>query len=96
MPKTLTLAEAQALRALATNVLVRQRALKAAKAELQALGFRASHLPHRELTLRAEACLAAHRAEFVGEALRVVAQWEREGRFGKCSRLRNFVQADGH
>jgi hypothetical protein len=65
---------------LATNTLARQRALKAAKHQLQAQGLRPSQFSHRELTLRAEACLAAHREELIAEAKQIVARWEREGR----------------
>jgi hypothetical protein len=83
---------AQALRSLATNTLARQAAMKAAKAQLQAQGFRPTHLPRRELTLRAEACLAANREAFVADAQRVVAQWEAEGFFGKRAKLLSDAQ----
>jgi hypothetical protein len=45
----------RATMSLATNVLARQAALRVAKRQLEAQGLRPSHIPHRELTLRAEA-----------------------------------------
>jgi hypothetical protein len=68
---------------LATNVLARQAALKAAKHQLQAQGFRVSQFSHRELTLRAEAYLAAYREELIADAQRIVERWQAEGVFGK-------------
>jgi hypothetical protein len=92
---TLTLAEAldraQALRAsmsLATMTLARQAAIKAAKAKLQAQGLRPTHFSHRELALRAEACLAAHRAELIAEAREIVERWQAAGVFGKRGGIR--------
>jgi hypothetical protein len=46
----------------------------------------------RELTLRAEACLAAHREELIAEAREIVARWQAEGFFGKRARLKTFEQ----
>jgi hypothetical protein len=68
---------------LATMTLARQAAMKAAKHRLQAQGLQPSQFSHRELTLRAEACLAAHREELVAEAKQIVARWQAEGFFGK-------------
>jgi hypothetical protein len=73
--------------ALATNVLARQAAIKAAKRQLQAQGFRVSQFSQRELTLRAEACLAAHREELIAEAKQIVERWRVEGFFGKRAKL---------
>jgi hypothetical protein len=92
---TLTLAEAldraQALRAsmsLATMTLARQAAMKAAKHQLSAQGLRPSQFSHRELTLRAEACLAAHREELIADAKQIVARWQAAGVFGKRGGIR--------
>jgi hypothetical protein len=70
-----------------------------AKRQLSALGLRVSQFSHRELTLRAEAYLAAHREELVAEAREIVARWQAAGVFGKRggihftrARLRNNDQ----
>jgi hypothetical protein len=68
---------------LATNVLAQQAALRAARRQLQAQGLRVSQFSRRELTLRAEACLAAHREELIAEAREIVERWQAEGVFGK-------------
>jgi hypothetical protein len=86
--------------ALATNVLARQAASKEAKRQLQAQGLRPSQFSLRELTLRAEAYLAAHREELVAEAREIVARWQAEGVFGKrggihFSRARLNTDAQG-
>jgi hypothetical protein len=73
---------------LATNTLARQAALREAKRQLQAQGLRVSQFSQRELTLRAEACLAAHREELIAEAREIVARWEVEGFFGKRGGIR--------
>jgi hypothetical protein len=89
---TLTLAEAldraQALRALATNTLAQQAALKVAKRQAQAQGLRPSHIPHRDLRLRADAYLAAHREELIADAREIVARWQAAGVFGKRGGIR--------
>ena len=90
----LSLAQAQ-LRAsmgMAVNVLARQAALKAAKAKLQAQGFRPSHFSHRDLVIRAEAYLADHREELVAEAKEIVERWRVEGFFGKRAKLLSDAQ----
>jgi hypothetical protein len=76
-------AQVRASMSLATMTLARQAAIKAAKQQLQAQGLRPSQLSHRELTRRAEACLAAHREDLIAEAKEIVARWEREGFFGR-------------
>jgi hypothetical protein len=76
-------AQVRASMSLATMTLARQAALKAAKAKLQAQGLRVSQFSRRELTLRAEACLAAHREEPIAEAREIVERWQAEGMFGK-------------
>jgi hypothetical protein len=68
---------------LATNTLALQRAMKAAKAKLQAQGFRPSHFSHRDLVIRAEAYLADHREELIAEAREIVERWEPEGFFNR-------------
>jgi hypothetical protein len=80
------------LRALATNVLARQAALKEAKRQLQAQGFRPSHFSHRDLVIRAEQYLAAHREELIAEAKVVVERWRLEGFFGKRAKLLSDAQ----
>jgi hypothetical protein len=72
--------------ALATNTLARQRAMKAAKAGLQALSLRPSQFSHRDLVIRAEQYLDQHREELIAEAKQIVARWQAEGLFWKaCS-----------
>jgi lysylphosphatidylglycerol synthetase-like protein (DUF2156 family) len=79
-------AQVRANMGMAVNVLARQAALKAAKAKLQAQGFRPSHFSHRDLVIRAEAYLAEHREELIAEAKAIVDRWQAEGFFGKRSR----------
>jgi hypothetical protein len=81
-------AQVRASMGMAVNVLARQAALKAAKRQLQAQGLRPSQFSHRELTLRAEACLAAHRAALIADAKQIVDRWQAEGFFGKRARLK--------
>jgi hypothetical protein len=76
------------LRAMATMTLARQAAMKAAKHQLSAQGLRPSQFSHRELTLRAEACLAAHREELIADAKQIVARWQAAGVFGKRGGIR--------
>jgi hypothetical protein len=90
--RTLHQAQLHASMSLATNVLARQAALKAAKAKLQAQGLRPSHFSHRDLALRADAYLAAHRAELIAEAKVVVERWQAEGFFGKRAKLLSDAQ----
>jgi hypothetical protein len=63
----------------AVMTLAKQRAIKAAKDELQALGLRPTHIPHRDIVLAANAYLAEHRAELVAEAKQIVDRWRAEG-----------------
>jgi len=76
-------AQVRASMGMAVNVLARQAALKAAERQLEAQGLRVSQFSHRELTLRAEACLAAHRDELIADAREIVARWQAAGVFGK-------------
>ena len=76
-------AQVRASMGMAVNVLARQAALKAAKAKLQAQGFRPSHFSHRDLVIRAEAYLAEHREELIADAKQIVERWRVEGVFGK-------------
>jgi hypothetical protein len=76
-------AQVRASMGMAVNVLARQAALKAAERQLEAQGLRVSQFSHRELTLRAEACLAAHREEPIADAREIVARWQTAGVFGK-------------
>jgi hypothetical protein len=80
---SLHLTQLRASMSLATNTLALQRAMKAAKAKLQAQGLRVSQFSHRDLVIRAEAYLAEHRAELIAEAREIVARWQAEGVFGK-------------
>jgi hypothetical protein len=77
---------------LATNTLARQRAMKAAKHQLQAQGLRPSHFAHRDLLIKADAYLAAHRAELIEEAREIVLRWQAEGFFGKRAKLLSDAQ----
>jgi hypothetical protein len=85
-------AQVRASMGMAVNVLALQRAIKAAKAKLQAQGFRPSHFPHRDLVVRAEQYLADHREELVAEAREIVERWRVEGFFGKRARLLSDAQ----
>jgi hypothetical protein len=76
-------AQLRASMSLATNTLALQRALNLTKRQLQAQGLRPSHFSHRELVIRAERYLAAHREELIADAQRIVARWRVEGVFGK-------------
>ena len=71
---------------MAVNVLALQRAMNLTKRQLQAQGLEPSHFSHRDLRVRAEAYLTAHREELIAEAKVVVDRWQREGRFGKRAR----------
>ena len=77
---------------LATNTLARQRAMKAAKHQLQAQGLRPTHFSHRDLLIRAEQYLAEHRAELIAEAKEIVERWRLQGFFGKRARLNTNAQ----
>ena len=77
---------------LATHTLARQRALKAAKAKLQAQGLRPSQFSHRDLVIRAEQYLADHREELIAEATPIVERWRVEGFFGKRAKLLSDAQ----
>jgi hypothetical protein len=85
-------AQLRASMGMAVNVLARQAAMKAAKRQLSAQGLRVSQFSQRELTLRAEACLAAHREELMAEAREIVARWRVEGFFGKRAKLLSDAQ----
>jgi hypothetical protein len=85
-------AQLRASMSLATNVLALQRAMGFAKRQLQAQGMRPSHFSHRDLRVRAEAYLAAHRAELIAEAKLVVERWRVEGFFGKRAKLLSDAQ----
>jgi hypothetical protein len=84
---TLHQAQRRASMSLATNTLARQAALKAAKHQLSAQGLRVSQFSHRDLVIRAEQYLAAHRAELMDEAREIVERWQGEGFFGKRAKL---------
>jgi len=85
-------AQLRASMSLATNTLALQRAMNLTKRQLQAQGLRPSHFPHRELRVRAEAYLAAHRAELIAEAKQIVERWQREGFFGKRAKFLSDAQ----
>jgi hypothetical protein len=86
------LAKLHASMSLATNPLARQRALKAAKHQLQAQGLRVSQFSHRDLLIRADAYLAEHREELIAEAREIVLRWQAEGFFGKRAKLLSDAQ----
>jgi hypothetical protein len=85
-------AKVHASMALATNTLTRQRAMKAAKAKLQAQVLRVSQFSHRDLVIRADAYLAEHREELFAEAEADVERWRLQGFLGKRARLRTNAQ----
>jgi hypothetical protein len=76
-------AQVRASMSLATHTLARQRAMKAAKHQLLAQGFRVSQFSHRDLVIRAEQYLATHREELIAEAREIVLRWQAAGVFGK-------------
>jgi hypothetical protein len=80
-------APVRASMSLATNTLALQRAMKTTKHQLSARGLRPSHFSHRDLVIRAEQYLAAHREELIAEAREIVERWQAEGFFGKRARL---------
>jgi hypothetical protein len=85
-------AQLRASMTLATNTLAHQAAMKAAKRQLQAQGFKVNRFPHRDIVSRAEVYLAQHREELITDAQRIVARWQAEGFFGKRARLLNDAQ----
>jgi hypothetical protein len=94
LPTNLKLAEAKVRASMgaAVMVLARQRALKAAKARLQAQGLRVSQFSHRDLVIRADQYLAEHREELIAEAREIVLRWQAEGFFGKRAKLLSDAQ----
>ena len=94
LPTKLKLAEAKVRASVgaAVMVLARQRAIKEAKAKLQAQGLRASQFSQRDLVTRADAYLAAHREELIAEAKEIVERWRVEAFFGKRARLLSPAQ----
>jgi hypothetical protein len=76
-------AQVRASMGMAVNVLARQAALKEAKHQLSARGFRPTQFSHRDLVIRAEAYLAEHREDLVAEAREIVDHWQAAGVFGK-------------
>jgi hypothetical protein len=76
-------AQVRASMGMAVNVLARQAALKEAKHQLSARGFRPTQFSHRDLVIRAEAYLAEHREELAAEAREIVERWQAAGVFGK-------------
>ena len=56
----------------ATITLALQAAMKITKHQLRAQGSKPMYMPHRELRVRAEAYLTAHREELIAEAKEVV------------------------
>lgn len=80
---TLQLTKLHASMTIATRTRALQVAMDHAKRRLQAQGLRVSQFSHRELVLRAEQYLAAHREELIADAKATVEQWAAEGVFGK-------------
>ena len=76
--------------ALAVNVRARQVALNATKDQLRRQGLRVSQFTQRDLRVRAEAYLEAHRAQLIEDAKADVERWRASGFFGK--RARDTVQ----
>jgi hypothetical protein len=70
----------------ATITIALQAAMKITKHQLRAQGLKPMYMPHRELRVRAEAYLTAHREELIAEASLVVERWRLEGFFGKRAR----------
>jgi hypothetical protein len=87
-------AKVRASMSLATNTLAHRRAILAAKHQLQAQGLRPSQFSHRDLVIRAEAYLAAHREELIAEAREIVARWQAEGFFGKRAKFLSDAQGE--
>lgn len=71
---------------IATITRARQVAMNLTKRQLQAQGFRPTHFSHRDLLIKADEYLAAHRAELIAEARQIVERWTAEGFFGKRAR----------
>ena len=84
------LAKLRASIALAVNVRARQVALNATKDQLRRQGLRVSQFTQRDLRVRAEAFLEAHRAQLIEDAKADVERWRASGFFGK--RARDTVQ----
>jgi hypothetical protein len=64
-------------------VLARRMAISAVKRQLQAQGVKIGLMPAREISLRAEQYLAAHRASLIAEATQTIERWRVEGFFGR-------------
>jgi hypothetical protein len=77
---------------IATITLALQAAMKITKHQLRAQGLKPMHMSHRELRVRAEAYLTAHREELIAEASLVVERWRLEGFFGKRAQLSSSAQ----
>jgi hypothetical protein len=77
---------------IATITLALQAAMKITKHQLRAQGLKPMYMPHRELRVRAEAYLTAHREELIAEAKEVVERWRLEGFFGKRAQLSTNAQ----
>jgi hypothetical protein len=93
---SLHLTQLRASMSLATNVLALQRAMNLTQRQLQAQGLKPNHFSHRDLRVRAEAYLAAHRAELIADAKEIVERCRVEGFFGKRARLKTGARAEGH
>jgi hypothetical protein len=60
-------------------VLARQRALREAKRQLHAQGFKPMYMPLPQIAAAADDYLAEHRAELIAEAKVIVDRWYAEG-----------------
>jgi hypothetical protein len=89
---TVHLTQLRARLDIATITLALQAAMKITKHQLRAEGLKPTHMPHRELRVRAEAHLTAHREELIAEAKEVVERWRLEGFFGKRAQLSSSAQ----
>jgi predicted phage-related endonuclease len=73
-------------------VLARRMAISAVKRQLQAQGVKVGLMPAREISLRAEQYLAAHRASLIAEATQTIERWRVEGFFGRRAQLTTNAQ----
>jgi hypothetical protein len=90
----LKLAEARLRAKMGTAVMVlaRLKAIKAAKQQLHARGFKPDRMHRYEIVEVGEAYLAAHGAELIAEAREIVERWQAEGFFGRRAKLLSDAQ----
>lgn len=81
--ESLRLTQLRASMGIPINVRDRQMALNATKDHLRRQGFRVSEFTQRDLRVRAEAYLEAHRAQLIEDAKADVERWRLTGFFGR-------------